>query len=490
MADLHPRSGRVLWLDRYSEDGDTEALIARAEGVLQTGLQVHLVITGVPPVLNSLYEKHLAQIGLKHGLRYSLNINRQQIQNLLFYRGFDLLHVFQPDLFHLAAAFGRSFRLPWLASFPAGWEGGAAGHEDFAGSVCPPGAERQKECFSSSAGHATSAALALLREADAVICSCSQTLKYLQPFFPSFAEKKPPLYLIPWGVKTAGSPLSPAAPPSPQQGALYAAPPKNSHPVSQPPQQRKQHSILYAGPLKNNHLPAFQALNEVVQSRNDWILDVFSGRRPINFSGGHHPLAPAFSKILAGYTFVAGYGYLLLQALAAGKIVLLLEERYAGVFHPFNRREPVPAWRARSPAEEDDATENREFEGSPRKTIQWKLPRLATDNQGTEGRRLQDPQIPPADQQEEREGARYNPQLYCINRNIGKKRRQNPRVPYTGRNTEEKLRQDLLLLSTDRVARERLQREGWSYACENHKLAIVAEKMRCLYSRLLPGLNS
>lgn len=342
---------RALWLNKFDFSGNTEAIITWAEGVLQTGWQIHLVLTGVPSFLLSLYQNYLTKTGLKS----SFNINRQQMQNLLFYRHFDLLHVYHPDLYHLAAALSKSFQVPWLAGHLSGEDHGGGDHAD----------------------------LTFLREADAVTCSCSAALQTLQPFFHPY--RKTPLLLLPQVVKTG--------------------PP----PGFSTPQQR---SILYAGPLENNHLPPFQALNQVVQRMGTWTCGVCSRQKPSRFSGNFHPWTPAFSEILADYTFFAGHGYFLLQALAAGKITLLLEERYAGIFFPFSRQEPVPAWRAKLPAEKTGTAKDTD---DPRKL----------------------------------------------------------------------LHRDLQMLSTDQATREKLQQDSWSYTRENHDLAIVAEKIRRLYSRLL-----
>ena len=143
------------------------------------------------------------------------------MQNLLFYRHFDLLHVYHPDLYHLAAALSKSFQVPWLAGHLSGEDHGGGDHAD----------------------------LTFLREADAVTCSCSAALQTLQPFFHPY--RKTPLLLLPQVVKTG--------------------PP----PGFSTPQQR---SILYAGPLENNHLPPFQALNQVVQRMGTWTCGVCSGR--------------------------------------------------------------------------------------------------------------------------------------------------------------------------------------------------------------------
>lgn len=475
-------AGRALWLSRFDYSGDIEAVIIRAEGILQTGWEIHLVLIGVPPPLLPLYEKHLAQIGRKYGLKYSLNINRQQIQNILFYRRFDLLHIYHPCLLPLGATLGKSFRLPWLASCPTGGEREehASGHAD---STTNPGSPLETKDREDNAGGTDLAVFAYLREADAVTCSCSTALQRLQPLLSPFFENPVPLCLIPWGVKTTG--VTPSLSSSPPQSSPpgFTSPPAPQTP--QPSRQQIRCSILYAGPLEKKHLIAFQALNQVVQSRDDCTLDVFSGRRPLHFSGGYHPWTPSFREILKDYTAIAGHGYFLLQALAAGKIALLLEEKYAGIFSPFTRREAVPAWQARLPAGKNKIEENKADTEDPRKAMQWYLPQPATGDQSTEGKCRKDPQKIRGAHREVKGKPRQILQLSYAGQNPGKQQRQSLQIPRTGRDTKEMLQRDLLMLSTNRAAREKLQRDGWRYARENHDPAIVAEKMRRLYSFLL-----
>ncbi|MGI6308666.1 MAG: hypothetical protein ACOX1X_08765 [Dethiobacteria bacterium] len=305
---------QALWINKFDFNGNTAAIITWAEGVLQTGRRLHLVLTGVPPFLLPLYQKYLAKTGLKS----SLNINRQQIQNLLFYRGFDLLHVFHPDLFLMAAELSRSFQIPWIAGYLSG--------EDHPGLTC-------------------------VHEADTVTCSHSDAFQTLQRFFNPY--RKTPLHLIPPGVKTG--------------------PP----PDFSPPQQW---SVLYAGPLENRQLAPFLSLNEVIRSLDSWTCGVFSRQKPPRFSGNFHPWTPAFSKIIKDYTIIAGHGYFLLQALAAGKIALLLEERYAGIFSPLSRREQVPALRAKLPVVKTGPAEDTD----PRELLCRDLQMLCTDRAAKE----------------------------------------------------------------------------------------------------------
>ena len=76
-------------------------------------------------------------------------------------------------------------------------------------------------------------------------------------------------------------------------------------------------------------------------------------------------------------------------------------------------------------------------------------------------------------------------QLPHTGQSPGEQQKKNPQLPCIDRDTREMLRRDLLMLSTNRAVRDTLQFEGWSYARENHELAVVAEKIRRLYDRLL-----
>lgn len=335
---------QALWINKFDFSGNTAAVIAWAEGILQTGWKIHLILNEVPPFLLPLYRKYLSEAGLQN----SFNINRQQIQNLLFYSNFDLLHAFHPDLYHMSAEIGKSFQVPWVASFLSG-------------------------------DHPVPI---ILCEADLITCSNSGALQTLQQLLYPFGEK--PLHLIPQGIKTSPVPD-----------------------FSQP----RQWGVLYAGPPKNCYNPPFLALQEVVRGLPSWRCGVFSHQKPSRFSGMFHPWIPSFGTITRDYPIVASHGYLLLEALAAGKIALLLEENYTGIFYPFSRLEQVPALKAKFPAVKTSPPENIDI------------------------RKL--------------------------------------------------LRRDLQMLCTDRNAREKLQRDNWSYACENHDIGIIAEKFRCLYNRLL-----
>ena len=221
---------QALWINKFDFNGNTAAIITWAEGVLQTGWRLHLVLTGVPPFLLPLYQKYLAKTGLKS----SLNINRQQIQNLLFYSSFELLHVFHPDLYHMAAELSRSFQVPWIASYLSG--------EDHPGLTC-------------------------VHEADTVTCSHSDAFQTLQRFFNPY--RKTPLHLIPPGVKTGPPPdFSP-----PQQWAFFM------------PARWKTASLPLFSPKRGYPEPGFLDLRCFLQAKPP-LQRQFS------------PWTPAFSKII------------------------------------------------------------------------------------------------------------------------------------------------------------------------------------------------
>lgn len=270
---------RALWLNKFDFSGNTEAVINWARGVRQKGLQLHLVLTEVPPFFLGLYDKFLRQARLKS----SLNINRQQIQNLLYYRSFDLLHVFHHDLFNLARELGVSFGIPWLASVFDGEEQG-----NFS--------------FLSSASYIT--------------CCNSNSLQAVKNFF--YPYNKQNLILIPQGVMIKKEDFLPLT----------------------------KMSILYIGPLKPGHIPAFQALYRAVQGLKFPPLGVVSSHSASVPKATFYSWRPDFSSICLHYDIIAGFGYYLLQGIAAGKIALILEEKYAGLFSPLQRKQ-LPDFRAK-----------------------------------------------------------------------------------------------------------------------------------------------
>jgi len=278
---------RALWLNKFDFSGNTEAVIAWARGVMQKGLKVHLVLTGIPSSLSGIYEGFIN----KSGLKSSLNINWQQVQNLLYYRRFDLLHVFHPDLFSMAVELSTSFRIPWLASVFEGER-----HANFK----------------------------FLHAADFITCCNSASLHAVTNFF--YPYNKQNLMLIPQGVTI--------------------------RPADFPPLTKM--SVLYAGPLESSHIAPFQALNGVIQHLKSSTLGVVSRHNPSTSNVTFYPWRPDFSSIAGFYNIIAGFGYFLLQGIAAGKIALILEEKYAGIFSP-GQRQQVPDLRAKVQAGEDSA---------------------------------------------------------------------------------------------------------------------------------------
>ncbi|RJX29138.1 MAG: hypothetical protein C4554_01445 [Dethiobacter sp.] len=277
----------ALWLNKFDFSGNTEAVITWTKGVLEKGLKVHLVLIGVPSPLLGIYQEHLNKAGLKS----SLNINRQQVQNLLYYRSFDLLHVYHPDLFNMAGELGSTFKIPWLASVFEGER-----HENFS----------------------------FLHKASYITCCNSVSLQVLKGFF--YPYNKQNLLLIPQGVTIKPANFS----------------------------SLEQMSILYAGPLEISHAASFQALNGTVPSLKPCTFGLVSRHKPSTFKRKFYPWTPDLSNIVEGYNIIAGFGYFLLQGISAGKIALILEEKYGGIFSPFHRKQ-VPDFRAKSQGEDDMA---------------------------------------------------------------------------------------------------------------------------------------
>ena len=276
---------RVLWLNKFDFSGNTEAVMAWARGVVHKGLKLHLVLTGIPPSLLELYKKFIN----KSGLQSSLNINWQQVQNLLYYHRFDLLHVFHPDLFRMAADLSNSFQIPWVASVFDGEH-----HDDFT----------------------------FLYTAAYITCCNSSSFLAIKDFFYPYVKQN--ILIIPQGVTIK--------------------------PSSFPPLTKM--NILYVGPLGKKQVAPFQALKHAVKDLKSSSLGVVSR---YNVSPGNvtfYSWRPDFNVIIGRYNVIAGFGYYLLQGIAAGKIALILEEKYAGIFLPL-QREQVPDFRAKAQAGKD-----------------------------------------------------------------------------------------------------------------------------------------
>jgi len=276
----------VLWINKFDFSGNTEAVINWAKGVRQKGLQLHLVLTEVPAPLLHRYDNHLNQAGLKS----SVNINRQQIQNLLYYRSFDLLHIFHHDLYPMAKELSNFFCLPWVASVF-------------------DGEERENFPF--------------LSTACCITCSNSKSFLEVKKFF--YPHTLQNIILLPQGVAIKKESFFPV----------------------------EKMSILSLGALKPDHLPAFQALNRVLQDlKLPFSLGVVSDLRYTSLStAAYYPWSPDLCDILPFYNIMAGFGYYMLQGIAAGKIALILEEKYGGLFLP-SQREQLPDLRAKGQRED------------------------------------------------------------------------------------------------------------------------------------------
>ncbi|MDO9536406.1 MAG: hypothetical protein Q7J85_14020 [Bacillota bacterium] len=258
---------RALWLTKFDYSGNTEAVILWARGLLSRELKIHLVLTGIPSSLLGVYKDYLD----KYGLKNSLNIGTQQVQNLLYYSRYDLLHVYHTDLYALAENLSSSLKIPWLAG-----------------------------CFNeinhSSYPHLT--------KANSITCCSSASLQAVKDLFHPYRKIR--LLLIPFGVSIK---------------------PGNFSPLD-------RLDILYAGPLEQNCTASFHALNEVVQKNNFCSLSVMSEQRPSGFKGSYYPWNPDLTGIFNHYNIIAGSGFHLLQGIAMGKIALILNENYGGFFSP------------------------------------------------------------------------------------------------------------------------------------------------------------
>lgn len=258
---------RVLWLTKFDYSGNTEAVIMWARGLLLRGVKIHLVLTGIPSSLLGVYEDYLG----KNRLKNSLNIGSQQVQNLLYYRGYDLLHVYHTDLYALAANLCSSLKIPWLASCFNGINHNSSPH---------------------------------LTKASYFTCCSSASLQAANNLFHPYRKKN--LLLIPFGVS-----INP--------GTFFPL---------------EHLDILYAGSLEQNQTASFQALSEVVQENNFCSLGVMSEQRPSGFKGTFHQWDPDLTGIFNKYNIIAGAGFRLLQGISMGKIALILDENYGGFFSP------------------------------------------------------------------------------------------------------------------------------------------------------------
>jgi hypothetical protein len=260
---------RALWLTKFDYSGNTEAVIMWAKGLLLRGVRIHLVLTGIPSSLISVYKDYLD----KNGLKNSLNIGSQQLQNLLYYNRYDLMHVFHSDLYALAENLSSTLKISWLAG-------------------CSNGINQ------SSLPHLTKASY--------LTCCSSASLQEAKDLFHPYRNNK--LVLIPFGVNT-------------ERGDF-------------PPLERLD--ILYSGPMGQNHTASVQALDEAVQKNNSYSLGIMSEKRPSGFKGIFHPWDPDLTGIFYNYSIIAGSGFHLLQGLAMGKIALIVNDNYGNIFSPYS----------------------------------------------------------------------------------------------------------------------------------------------------------
>lgn len=103
---------QALWCQKFDYSGKVEAVVAWAQAIKKRGIEAHLILVGVPPFLLPLCQGSLE----KKGLKGFLNISSQQFQNLLHYQGYELVHVFNPELYPLAAALCSARKVPWVAT--------------------------------------------------------------------------------------------------------------------------------------------------------------------------------------------------------------------------------------------------------------------------------------------------------------------------------------------------------------------------------------
>lgn len=291
---------RALWLNKFDYSGNAEAVIELAEGALKKGLKIHLVLNGVPLSLTGVYREYLH----KKGLKGSVNVSTQQIQNLLYYQGCKLLHVYHPLLFPLAQSLSSSLKITWAASCLENIEQGA---------------------YSTLAG--------------ATFVTCSSTALWNKINSNLHPYKKEKLLLIPPGIKIP-----------PPEFAQEGAGPSST---AQPDKLR----LLYIGPLENNHAAVFLKLNRLVKNLENCTFGVISMQKMSGINGTLHPWTPDWDSIARSYDIIISSGYSLLRGIAKGKIALLMEKKYGGIFTP-RAQVQVPDFRAVLKDKDTDAGED------------------------------------------------------------------------------------------------------------------------------------
>ncbi|NLL20255.1 MAG: glycosyltransferase family 4 protein, partial [Firmicutes bacterium] len=200
---------RALWLNRFGYGGNTESVAELAGGLLKKGLKVHLVLNGVPPSLTGAYQEYL----YKKGLKSSVNISTQQIQNILYYQSCKLLHVFHPAFFPLAQNLSSSLKINWVASCLE-WMDHSA--------------------YSTLAG------------ATFITCSSTALWNEIKSIFHPYKKEK--VMLIPPGIKITPAELN----------------------------QPKKLRLLYTGPLEGNRLTVFFRLKKLIAGLKDCDFGVIS----------------------------------------------------------------------------------------------------------------------------------------------------------------------------------------------------------------------
>lgn len=372
---------RALWLNRFDYSGNAESVAELAEGFLKKGLKIHLVLNGVPPSLTGTYQEYMD----KKGLKSSVNISTQQIQNMLYYQGCKLLHVFHPAFFPLAQNLSSSLKINWVASCLE-----SIGHSAYSSTY--------SSNYSALAG------------ATFITCSSTALWKEIKSIFHPYKKEK--VLLIPPGIKI----------PLPEFSREGADPSS----TAQPDKLR----LLYIGPLESNRLAVFFRLNKLIAGLKDCDFGMISAQRISGISGTLYPWTPDWDSIARSYDIIISSGFFLLRAIAKGKIALLMEEKYGGIFSP-RAQVQVPDFRA-TLIDKDKGNGTGAGAG-------------AGAGVGT--------------------GA-----------GVG---------AGAGEDLLKRDLQELQKLLEQPSAVKRLQEENWNYARENHDLEIVSEQLARLYSRLL-----
>jgi len=281
---------RALWLNRFGYGGNTESVAELAGGLLKKGLKVHLVLNGVPPSLTGAYQEYL----YKKGLKSSVNISTQQIQNILYYQSCKLLHVFHPAFFPLAQNLSSSLKINWVASCLE-WMDHSA--------------------YSTLAG------------ATFITCSSTALWNEIKSIFHPYKKEK--VMLIPPGIKITPAELN----------------------------QPKKLRLLYTGPLEGNRLTVFFRLKKLIAGLKDCDFGVISAHKISDISGTIYPWTPDWDNIAREYDIIISSGFSLLRGIAKGKIALLMEEKYGGIFSP-RAQVQVPDFRAVLKDKDTDAGED------------------------------------------------------------------------------------------------------------------------------------